>query len=93
MRDHGALTDEGVVRGGIGHILPAALPLLIGRAGQPADVLVVPARTNADFLAQPPWGETTLSAVAGVWSVATALAAGTITLLAVTGRRASRGTK
>lgn len=68
-------------------IVPAALPLLVVMLVNLLMSFVVLPRMNADFLAQPAWGETTLSAVAGLWSVATALAAGILTLLAVTGRR------
>jgi H+/gluconate symporter-like permease len=68
-------------------ILPAALPLVVVVLVNLLMSLVVLPRMDADFLAEPAWGQTTLSAVAGVWAVATALAAGILTLLAVTGRR------
>ena len=68
-------------------ILPAALPLVVVVMVNLLMSLVVLPRMDADFLAEPAWGETTLSAVAGVWAVATALAAGILTLLAVNGRR------
>ncbi|MBX6746597.1 MAG: GntP family permease, partial [Acetobacteraceae bacterium] len=68
-------------------ILPAALPLLVVVLVNLLMSFVVLPRMDAGFLAEPAWGETTLSAVAGVWAVVTALAAGIITLLAVTGRR------
>jgi H+/gluconate symporter-like permease len=42
---------------------------------------------DAGFLAEPRWGGTTLSAVAGVWAVATALAAAIAVLLATSGHR------
>jgi H+/gluconate symporter-like permease len=68
-------------------ILPAALPLVVVMLVNLLMSFVVLPRMNAYFLAEPAWGETTLSAVAGVWSVATALAAGILTLLTVNGRR------
>jgi H+/gluconate symporter-like permease len=42
---------------------------------------------DSEFLAEPRWGGTSLSAVAGVWSVVTALACAIVTVLAVTYRR------
>jgi H+/gluconate symporter-like permease len=42
---------------------------------------------DAGFLAEPRWGGTTLQAVAGVWAVSTALAAGILLLLLTSGRR------
>jgi H+/gluconate symporter-like permease len=45
-------------------------------------LLVLPS-LDADYLAEPRWGATTLSAVAGVWSVATALACAIATVVAV----------
>lgn len=39
-------------------------------------------RMNADFLAEPQWGSTSLSAVGGVWSVIVALAAAIAVLIA-----------
>ena len=48
---------------------------------------VVLPRLDTAFLAEPRWGATSLSAVGGVWSVATALAAAIVTLLLTTGRR------
>jgi H+/gluconate symporter-like permease len=68
-------------------ILSAALPLVVVVLVNLLMSLVVLPRMDADFLADPNWGETTLSAVAGVWAVATALVAGILTLLAMNGRR------
>lgn len=45
---------------------------------------------DTGFLAEPRWGGTSLSAVAGVWSVVTALACGIVTVLVVSGRRIPR---
>jgi H+/gluconate symporter-like permease len=44
-------------------------------------------RLDAGFLAEPRWGQTSLSAVGGVWAVATALAAAIVVLILVNGRR------
>jgi H+/gluconate symporter-like permease len=44
-------------------------------------------RMNADFLAEPAWGETSLAAVGGVWSVALALFVAILTLVALNFRR------
>ncbi len=44
-------------------------------------------RMNADFLAEPQWGSTSLSAVGGVWSVIVALAAAIVVLIATSFRR------
>jgi len=44
-------------------------------------------RINADFLAEPQWGSTSLSAVGGVWSVIVALAAAIAVLIATSFRR------
>ena len=49
-------------------------------------IIVLP-RLDVGFLAEPRWGETTLSAVGGVWAVIVALAAAILTLLVVNGRR------
>ncbi|WP_410823219.1 GntP family permease [Methylobacterium oryzisoli] len=73
---------------------PAALP--VGFAVLPLAVVIavnltmsfaVLPRMDTGFLAEPRWGETSLAAVAGVWSVAVALAAAILVLLAVSGRR------
>lgn len=68
-------------------ILPAALPLVVVVLVNLLMSFVLLPRMDAGFLAEPAWGGTTLSAVAGVWAVATALAAGIVTLLVTTGRR------
>lgn len=44
-------------------------------------------RMNADFLAEPQWGSTSLSAVGGVWSVIVALAAAIAVLIATSFKR------
>jgi H+/gluconate symporter-like permease len=68
-------------------ILPAVLPVVVVVLVNLLMAVVVLPRMDADFLAEPAWGETALSAVAGVWAVATALAAGILTLLGTNGRR------
>jgi H+/gluconate symporter-like permease len=44
-------------------------------------------RLDAGFLAEPRWGGTSLSAVAGVWSVAVALGSAILVILAINARR------
>ena len=50
---------------------------------------VVLPRIDASFLAEPRWGEVTLASVAGVWSVAAALAAAIVVLIALNWSRLS----
>jgi H+/gluconate symporter-like permease len=68
-------------------ITAAALPLVIVISVNLLMSFVVLPRLDTAFLAEPRWGATSLSAVGGVWSVATALAAAIVTLLLTTGRR------
>jgi H+/gluconate symporter-like permease len=68
-------------------ILLAAAPLLVVVLVNLAMSFLVLPRIDAAFLAEPRFGGTTLSAVAGVWSVAVALAAAIATLLALNARR------
>jgi H+/gluconate symporter-like permease len=68
-------------------ILTAALPLLVVIAMNLVMSFGILPRLDTAFLAEPRWGATSLSAVGGVWSVATALAAAIIVLLLVSGRR------
>lgn len=79
---------------GHGHHSNAAVP--IGVAVLPLAVvvcvnllmsLVVLPRLDFSFLAEERWGSSSLSAVAGVWSVAVALAVAIATLIAVNRRR------
>ena len=49
-------------------------------------LLILP-RTNTGFLAQPRFGETSLSAVSGVWSVVTALAVASLALVVLLRKR------
>ncbi|MGG5819915.1 GntP family permease [Falsiroseomonas sp. HW251] len=68
-------------------ILAAALPLVVVVLVNLAMSFIVLPRIDASYLAEARFGGTTLSAVAGVWSVATALAAAIATLLALNGFR------
>jgi H+/gluconate symporter-like permease len=65
----------------------AALPLLVVILVNLLLSLVVLPRIDAGFLAEPRWGGTSLSAVAGVWSVATALACAIAAVIAVNWKR------
>ena len=65
----------------------AALPLLVVIAVNLLMSLFVLPRLDFSFLAKEQWGGTSLSAVAGVWSVAVALAAATVILIACNFRR------
>lgn len=68
-------------------IFLAALPLAVVVATNLAmSVLILP-RLDFSFLAEERWGGTSLSAVAGVWSVVVALAAAIATLVLVHRRR------
>ncbi len=61
----------------------AMLPLAVVIAVNLIMSLIVLPRLDVSFLAEERWGVTTLSAVGGVWSVVTALAAAIATLIAV----------
>jgi H+/gluconate symporter-like permease len=74
----------------------AAMPPSFGVAALPLVTVVlvnlimsfaILPRMNADFLAEPQWGSTSLSAVGGVWSVIVALAAAIVVLIATSFRR------
>ena len=65
----------------------AALPLVIVVGVNLIVSLFVLPRLDASYLADEFWGSTSLSAVGGVWSVVTALAAAIVTLIAVNYRR------
>jgi H+/gluconate symporter-like permease len=65
----------------------AALPLVVVVCVNLLMSLVILPRLDFSFLAEPRWGATSLPAVAGVWSVAVALAAATVTLVVVNRRR------
>lgn len=95
VRDRATLAHEfdpaELPHGRRGGVMPpfatAVLPLIVVIAvNLLMSVLVLP-RLDHSFLAQERWGGTSLSAVAGVWSVAVALMAAIATLVAVNRRR------
>ncbi|MEA3643691.1 MAG: GntP family permease [Lamprobacter sp.] len=61
----------------------AVLPILVVVATNLLMSLLVLPWLETDFLAEPAWGATSLAAVGGIWSVATALLAGILALIAV----------
>lgn len=65
----------------------AVLPLLVVIVVNFAMSLVVLPRLDFSFLAKEVWGGTTIGAVAGIWSVILALAAGCLTVVVVNYRR------
>jgi H+/gluconate symporter-like permease len=65
----------------------AVLPLAVVVSINLLMSLVVLPRLDFSFLAEPRWGATSLSAVAGVWSVAVALATAILALILVNRRR------
>jgi len=64
-------------------VLRAALPLVVVILVNLIMSMIVLPRLNLSFLAEDHWGGTSLSAVAGVWSVAVALAAAILALVLV----------
>ncbi len=68
-------------------IAAAALPLVFVIVTNLAMSLVILPRLGFAFLAEPEWGGVTLPAVAGVWSVATALAVAILATVALNWRR------
>jgi len=95
LRERGAVAhdfDPGEIERG-GHTLArpgfviAALPLLVVVVTNLVMSFAILPRVDANFLAEPGWGATSLSAVAGVWSVIVALSAGIVTLLLVNFRK------
>jgi H+/gluconate symporter-like permease len=63
------------------------LPLVLVIAMNFLMSLLVLPRLDFSFLAEEVWGGTTIGAVAGIWSVAVALAVGTLTVVVVNYRR------
>jgi len=61
----------------------AALPLIVVIGVNLVMSLVILPRLDASYLADEAWGATSLSAVGGVWAVATALAAAILVLIAI----------
>jgi len=68
-------------------IVVAALPLVVVICTNFLMSLVVLPRLDFSFLTQEVWGETTIGAVAGVWSVVIALATATLTVIVLNFRR------
>jgi H+/gluconate symporter-like permease len=68
-------------------IFPAVLPLVIVLAVNFLMSKLVLPRSDFSFLAEDRWGSTSISAVAGVWSVVVALATAIATLILVNRRR------
>ncbi|EIM24471.1 GntP family permease [Microvirga lotononidis] len=68
-------------------VLQAALPLIVVIAVNLVMSLLILPRLDVSFLAEERWGATSLSAVAGVWSVVVALAAAILVLVALHGSR------
>jgi H+/gluconate symporter-like permease len=67
-------------------IVWAVLPLVVVVGVNLLVSLVVLPRVDASYLAEERWGGTSLSAVAGVWAVVTALLAASLTLIVVNRR-------
>ncbi len=65
----------------------AILPLVVVMATNFLMSLVVLPRLDFSFLSEKAWGGITIGAVAGVWSVAVALAAGTLAVVLINWRR------
>ncbi|WP_114240721.1 GntP family permease [Dyella sp. C9] len=97
-RDRAALADEfDLAEAGHGHPFVARpstwvafLPLAVVTATNLLMSLVVIPRMNLAYLAEPHWGNTSLSGVAGVWSVIVALAAAIAVLLLLQHRHIAR---
>ncbi len=68
-------------------VVLAFLPLIVVIGVTLVMSLFVLPRLDASFLAEPAWGETSLSAVGGVWAVVVALAAAIAVLVAINFRR------
>ena len=68
-------------------IVAAAAPLIVVVGTNFLMSIFVLPRLDVSFLSEPRWGETTLSAVGGVWAVIVALAAAIAALLIISGRR------
>jgi H+/gluconate symporter-like permease len=64
-------------------VLSAILPLVVVVAVNLLMSLVVLPRLDFSYLAEPRWGGTSISAVAGVWSVSVALTAAIVTTIAL----------
>lgn len=69
------------------HFSLAFLPLVVVMATNFLMSLVVLPRLDFSFLAEEAWGRTSIEALAGVWSVAIALGAGTLAVILINYRR------
>ena len=78
---------HGVHAAGAPPVWRAGLPLVLVVLTNVVMSLIILPRIDADFLALPEWGSTSLAGVGGVWSVIVALIAGILTLLALSHRR------
>jgi H+/gluconate symporter-like permease len=67
--------------------LPAALPLVIVVSVNLAMSMFLLPRLDTSFLSEVRWGETSLAAIGGVWSVMTALVCAIVAVLALNYRR------
>jgi H+/gluconate symporter-like permease len=91
VREHATVAREfdpaEIQRGHKSHAAPpiisAALPLVVVVGINLLMSLAVLPRLDLSYLARDEWGATSLSAVGGVWSVAVALAAAVVTVIAV----------
>jgi H+/gluconate symporter-like permease len=61
----------------------AAIPLVVVIGVNMAMSLAILPRLDVSYLAEPRWGETSLSAVGGVWAVVTALACAIVAVLVI----------
>ena len=71
----------------------AILPLVVVIVMNFLMSLIVLPRLDFSFLADEAWGKTTIGAVAGSWSVAVALAAGTLTVVIINYQRLPASTR
>jgi H+/gluconate symporter-like permease len=78
---------RGKATGAPAPIAASALPLVVVVAVNLAMSAFILPRLDTSFLAEARWGETSLAAVGGVWSVVTALACAIATVLAISHRR------
>ena len=74
-------------RAGLPPAFVALAPLVVVVAMNFVMNVAVFPRIDASYLAEPRWGSTTLSSVAGVWGVSVALAIGIVVLVALNRRR------
>ncbi len=82
-----AEVHRGQTSGTLPPIIAAAAPLIVVVGTNFLMSIFVLPRLNVSFLSEPRWGETTLSAVGGVWAVIVALTAAIAALLIISGRR------